>query len=189
MLCALGPHIYAIAAAGSAYDNTNPRTLADNITKDASLDAKVCPPSPPLTHSYIHTYMRHPGQAAHQPRPPGLGQRPPDAGALCRLRRRCQPGGRRSADPQRPVVGVRGVARRLQRLLRRIGPVVRQEGGPGALRGLAGWHRHDVDPVGQGWAEDGGLVRLLTSVEGEICNVGWECAYNVHGWKGGARPL
>lgn len=40
-LCAMGPHVYAVASAHKLYDNTNPRSFKDNLAKDATIDDAV----------------------------------------------------------------------------------------------------------------------------------------------------
>ena len=39
--CGLGPHVYAVVAAGKAYDNTVPRDLKQHVSTATSLDEPV----------------------------------------------------------------------------------------------------------------------------------------------------
>lgn len=42
--CALGPHAYAITAAGKTYDNTAPRDFKERLTTATHLNDTVRPP-------------------------------------------------------------------------------------------------------------------------------------------------
>ncbi|KAG9254871.1 uncharacterized protein F5Z01DRAFT_635763 [Emericellopsis atlantica] len=39
VLCALGPHVYAISSAHNIYDNRDPRSFKDSVTQTQTLDA------------------------------------------------------------------------------------------------------------------------------------------------------